>query len=123
VQNDVKLLPKMNDVRDLISITDIGILSSRYSEYICRIALEFMAFSKPVVAPDLNAIPDVVKNKVTGFIYDMEDSQMAADFIVKLANDTKLTNKLGENGFKRINEYYSMKVFSGEVEKILVDIK
>ena len=123
IQDDVKLLPKMDDVRDLISITDIGILSSRYSEYICRIALEFMAFKKPLVAPNLNVIPEVVEHRRGGFIYDLKDENMASEFIIKLADNTELIREMGENGFKRISEHYSMEVFSGEVEKILVDIK
>ena len=44
LHNNVKIIDKVDDVRKIISITDIGILSSRYSEFICRIAMEFMAF-------------------------------------------------------------------------------
>jgi glycosyltransferase involved in cell wall biosynthesis len=119
IQNDVKLLPKINDVRELISITDIGILSSRYSEYICRIALEFMAFGKPVVAPDLNVIPEIIIHGKSGFIYNQKDLDMAADFIVKLASNNKKIKEMGDNGFKRIEENYSMKIFAAEIEKII----
>ena len=119
IQDNVKLLPKMNDVRDLISITDIGILSSRYSEYICRIALEFMAFRKPVVAPDLNVIPEIINHGKSGFIYDLNDVDMAAEFIDKLASNTDLIRKMGKNGFKRIEENYSVKIFTAEIERII----
>jgi len=119
IQYDVKLLPKMNDVKDLISITDIGILSSRYSEYICRIALEFMAFKKPILAPNLNVIPEIVEHGKSGFIYDLKDVDMAAEFIDKLANNTKLIREMGENGFKKIENNYSMKIFTTEIERII----
>lgn len=119
IQNDVKLLPPRNDVRELISITDIGILSSRYSEYICRIALEFMAFGKPVIAPELNVIPEVVVNKETGYIYKLDDSTMAADLILKLSQNTDVGEEMGANGFKRIKENYSQKIFVDEIEKII----
>jgi len=123
IQNDVKLLPQMNDVRDIVSITDIGILSSRYSEYICRIAMEFMAFKKPLVAPNLNVIPEVVEHDSSGFIYDLNDADVAAEYIVKLSGNTQLIKEMGENGFKKISEHYSMKVFSGEIENILEKVK
>ncbi len=119
IQNDVKLLPKMNDVRELISITDIGILSSRYSEYICRIALEFMAFWKPVIAPELNVIPEVVVNKETGYIYKLEDSTIAADLILKLSKNIDEREEMGANGFKRIKKNYSLKIFAEEIERII----
>ena len=118
IQNDVKLLPKMNDVRDVISITDIGILTSRYSEYICRIALEFMAFKKPIVASKLNVIPEIVVHGISGLVYDLKDVDMAAEFIDKLASNTMQTKEMGENGFKRIEENYSMKIFTAEIERI-----
>jgi len=50
-------------------------------------------------------------------------ADMAAEFVVKLANNTKLINEMGENGFKRISEHYSMEVFSEEVEKILEQVQ
>ena len=122
IQNNVKLLPKMNEVRELISITDIGILSSRYSEYICRIALEFMAFKKPLVAPNLNVISEIINHGKSGFIYDLNDVNMAAEFLVKLANNTELIREMGENGSKRIEENYSMKIFTAEIERIIKKI-
>ena len=109
----------MEDVRDLISVTDIGLLSSRYSEFICRIAMEFMAFEVPVVAPRLNVIPEVVKDTETGFIYDLNDSNRAANFILSLSNDERLRETLGKNAFKRMEEIYNLKHFKFEFEKIL----
>lgn len=119
IQNDVKLIPKMNDVRELISISDIGFLSSRYSEYICRIALEFMAFCKPVVAPELNVIPEVVLNNETGYIYKIGDSLMAAELILKLSQNTTIREEMGANAFKRIKTFYSLQIFTEEIEKII----
>lgn len=119
ISKDVKLLPLMNDVRDLISITNIGIFSSRYSEYICRVALEFMAFGKPVVAPDLNVIPEVVMDKETGYIYELEDSTMAANLILKLSKNSEEREHMGSSGFKRIEKNYSLKIFAGEIARII----
>ncbi|MBT8387610.1 MAG: glycosyltransferase family 4 protein [Ignavibacteria bacterium] len=123
IQNDVKVLPLLNDVRNLISITDIGILSSRYSEYICRIALEFMAFRKSLVAPELNVIPEVVMNEESGYLYKLEDSSMAADLILKLTDNSFLRENMGVNGFKRLQDNYSLKIFAGEIEKIIKKVK
>ena len=115
----VNILPKQNDVRDLISITDIGLMSSRYSEYICRIALEFMSFKIPVVAPELNVIPEVVKNNITGFVYPLNNSSFASEKILKLADDSDLREKMGNEGFKRIQNRYSLNSFMEEMMAIL----
>jgi glycosyltransferase involved in cell wall biosynthesis len=115
----VKIIPKQDDVRDLLSITDIGLMSSRYSEYICRIALEFMAFKIPIVAPELNVIPEVVENDVTGFIYPLNDSYVAAEKLLNLAKDISLRNKMGKEGFNKIQNNYSLNVFAEEMKDIL----
>ncbi len=118
-QNYVKVIPRLDDVRDLINISDIGILSSRYSEYICRIAMEFMTFGIPVVAPDLNVIPEVVENNETGYIYDLEDSQMAADNILLLSENLPIRDKMCINGKNRIKKNYSIQIFSKKIEDII----
>ncbi len=115
----VKILPKQNDVRDLLSITDIGLLSSRYSEYICRIALEFMAFKIPVIAPELNVIPEVIENNVSGFIYPLNDTSIAAEKLLIMATNVNLSKKLGNEGFYRIQNNYSLNVFTNEMKNII----
>ena len=115
----VKILSKQDDVRDLLSITDIGLMSSRYSEYICRIAMEYMAFKIPVVAPELNVIPEVVENNVTGFIYHLNDSAFASEKILNLADDSNLRGKMGIEGYNRIQNNYSLTIYKEEVHNIL----
>lgn len=121
LSNYVKILDKSDDVRKLLAVTDIGILSSRYSEYICRIAMEFMCFKIPVVAPELNVIPEVVSHNESGFIYSLNDSQTAAGYILKLAEDNNLIKMMGKNGYNRIMNSFSYDFFSKEIENILTD--
>jgi len=115
----VRILPKQEDVRDLLSITDIGLMSSRYSEFICRIAMEFMAFKIPVVAPDLNVIPEVILNDKTGFIYPLNESSFAAGKILQLAEDISLRRNIGNECYKRIKENYSLRTFENELKNII----
>ena len=118
----VKILTKQDDVRNLLSITDIGLMSSRYSEYICRIAMEFMAFKIPVVAPELNVIPEVVENNITGFIYPLNDSFTAAEKLLELAEDINHRNRFGKDGYYRIQNNYSLNIFTNEISIILKNV-
>ena len=122
LQNFVKIIDKVDDVRDLISISDIGLLSSRYSEFICRIAMEFMAFRKPVVAPDLNVIPEVIENEKSGYIYDLNNSKMASGFILYLANNDSHRILMGEMGSDRIKSLYSIEYFRKELDNVLMEL-
>ena len=121
LQEFVKIIDKVDDVRDLISITDLGLLTSRYSEFICRIVMEYMAFKVPVVAPDLNVIPEVVEDNKTGFIYDLNDSNSAVEYILNLTEDKELRKQMGESAFERLNEFFSLVNFKKELEDILAN--
>ena len=121
LQKNVKIIDRVDDVRKIMSITDIGILSSRYSEFICRIAMEFMAFKKPVVAPDLNVIPEVIENEKSG-IYDLNNSRMASDFILHLANNDIHRKLMGEMGSNRIKSLYSLEYFRKELDNVLMEL-
>jgi glycosyltransferase involved in cell wall biosynthesis len=123
LQNNVKIIDRIDDVRKIISITDIGILSSRYSEFICRIAMEFMAFRKPVVAPDLNVIPEVIENEKSGYIYDLNNSRMASDFILYLANNDSHRKQMGKMGSDRIKNLYSLEYFRKELDNVLMELE
>jgi len=119
----VKINNKVDDVRELISVTNIGLLSSRYSEYICRIAMEFMSFKVPIVAPRVNVIPEVVGNESNGFIYELNDSNQAAEYLLKLINDKELLEQMRLNAFERIKNNYDIIQFDNQIKNILISVK
>lgn len=119
----IKIINKVNDVRKIISITNIGLLSSRYSEFICRIAMEFMSFKVPIVAPRVNVIPEVVGSDENGFIYEATDYNQAANYLLGLINDKNLLDRMGNNSYNRILSKYDVEVFDNEIKSILENIK
>ena len=123
ITSNVKIINKVDDVRALISITDIGLLSSRISEYICRIAMEFMSFKKPIVAPNVNVIPEVVGSIDNGFIYNLNDFNEAADHLLKLINDKELLSKMGLNSFEIMKNNYDDSIFDSKIKSILENIR
>lgn len=123
ISKHIKIINKVDDVRKILSITDIGLLSSRFSEYICRIAMEFMSSGIPVVAPDVNVIPEVVGDNSHGFIYSLNDFNQAADFLVRLINDKPLLNSMGENSRERIFRIYDNPVFDRQIKSVLEKVR
>lgn len=123
INDKVKIINRVDDVRNIISITDIGLLSSRFSEYICRIAMEFMSFKVPIVTPNVNVIPEVVGSSENGFIYQLNNYKEAAGYIIKLTIDEQLKMRMGNNCFNRMNQYYDITVFDKQIKSILESIK
>ena len=59
--------------------------------------VEAQACGKPVIAFDLCAHPEVVRNNKTGFLVPPGDTTAFARAITSLANDKKLRDKMGKN--------------------------
>ena len=58
--SNISFLERQDDVREILSITDIGVIPSVDSEVICRVALEMFSFGIPVIGSDINSIPEVI---------------------------------------------------------------
>lgn len=80
-----------------------------YTEGIPNIMLEAMACGTPVLATQVGAIPDIIKEGETGFLLDSNDPNHIADKIVELIGNTKLLEKVSINAHKYIREAFSYK--------------
>ncbi|MFH0977251.1 MAG: glycosyltransferase family 4 protein [Spirochaetota bacterium] len=58
--NSISFIGKADDARDILKITDIGVVPSIGSEAICRIGLEMLAFGIPIVGSNINSIPELI---------------------------------------------------------------
>lgn len=94
------ILDHQESVRDLISILDIGVITSKDSEAISRIGMEYMAMGKPVVATNVNVLPEIIVDGRNGFIANTEDPFEIAQSVIKLLKNKKLYTKIVENNLK-----------------------
>ena len=60
ISDNVEIVNNFDNVSDALSKVDVGVISSTFSEVICRIGMEFMASGKAVIASDMNVLPEIV---------------------------------------------------------------
>ncbi|MBD5552851.1 MAG: glycosyltransferase family 4 protein [Desulfovibrio sp.] len=60
--------------------------------------IEALAFGMPVIATDVNALPEIVRNGSTGLTVPQKDPAALAKAIARLKNDPGLAMRLGRNG-------------------------
>jgi len=116
--DSLKIIDKVDSVADLISVIDIGIIASRESEAITRIGMEFISMGKPVVATNVNVLPEVVKNGRNGFIVEKENPVEMANHIIELLKNQNLYNSISKNNINDGQNIYSLKYFAEQTEKI-----
>jgi glycosyltransferase involved in cell wall biosynthesis len=79
--------------------------------------LEAQATAKPVVAFNVTAITEVVKNKETGLLVTPDSSELA-DAISTLLNDKPLREKMGRSGREFVSKTFSWDVCAQKMSKV-----
>lgn len=106
LENNVQWLGERQDTQNLLSMSDIGILSS-HQEGFSNAILEMMAAKLPVVATDVGGNPEAVIHGETGYIVPVQNPQALAEALLNLVHNPQ-RNCMGEAGAKRVEEKFTM---------------
>jgi glycosyltransferase involved in cell wall biosynthesis len=93
---------------------DLFVLSSR-REGLPNSILEAMAMGLPVVTTDVAGAKELVLDTVTGFVRPQGDIHGLAQAILSLAKDTRLRQRMGQAGRRRIEQEFS---FFGRLQSV-----
>lgn len=87
---------------------DIGVLLNDASgEGLSNSIMEYMAYGKPVIATALGGNPELVSDNETGFLIPPRQVQILAEKICLLIQNKSERLRLGANGKKRLEQYFS----------------
>jgi len=106
LQRDVFFLGRCERVAELLSISDVCVLSSR-AEGFSNAILEYMAAARPVVVTDVGGAREAVTEGKTGYIVPAGDEREMADRIVQLLRDPKHAQTMGQRGRQIVVEKFS----------------
>lgn len=109
------------DIPEIISIMDIGVLTS-LSEGIPLALLEYMASSKPVVSTDVGGISEVVVNGENGFLAPPGNFHKLAEKIIRLVENKSLAAEIGKNAFNTVKEKFSEDGMMDKIESLYDEI-
>jgi glycosyltransferase involved in cell wall biosynthesis len=70
--------------------------------------LESMAFAKPVVGGRIGGIPEQIRDKVDGILFEPGNVQALADVLDDLALNPQKAKEMGLNARQRLREKYSL---------------
>jgi len=118
IKEKFRFVGKVRDPREIISLFDIGVVSSVGSETICRVALEYMSMGKPTVGTSVNAIPEVVRHGVNGLVVEPENTEELAFALIELLQDERKRKKFGEKSRSMVLEKFTLNVFAQKTEEV-----
>ena len=106
IKDSVIFAGMRKDVPEILSILNAFVLPS-LNEGLPIALLEAQAAKVPVVATRVGAIPDVVKDGITGILIPPEDPEAIAKSIVRVLSDRKGAHNMAQKGFERVRDNFS----------------
>jgi glycosyltransferase involved in cell wall biosynthesis len=114
LQGAVRCLGWHDDGYRLIAAADILSLTSLW-EGTPFTLLEAMAWSRPVVATAVNGCPEIILDKVTGFLVPPGDTTAWARRVVDLLHDPAKAISMGKQGRRRVEEKFAMPAMLSQI--------
>ncbi len=98
------------------------VVPSLWPEVFGMVAIEAMAMGKPVIASHTGALPEVIVDRVTGFLVPPADVQALREAISRLAQDPVLATKFGRAGRTRAEQRYGAERHYAELMKVYEEV-
>ena len=106
----VRFFGFVGDVAGFLSACDLSVCPTEpaLGEGFGLSALEAMAVGRPVIATRVGSLPEVVVDGESGLVVAPESVDAMCSALVRLARDDALRRRLGEGGFHRAQQHFSL---------------
>lgn len=122
IENQVLFLGFVDDITDLMNITDINVNCSIGTETSSLALSEGMSIGIPAIASDYTGNKYMIQDQVNGLIFSQKNYVELAKKILLLSNDKKLYYELSNNAYKRFCEELNAKRMTQETEKYYISL-
>ena len=96
---------------------DLFIMSSIY-EGLGRSITEALSCGVPVVCTDVEGVPEIVRDNITGILVPPKDSNKLADGIIRTLNDMETAKKMAEEGRRFVNDNFDVNKMVNDIDSL-----
>lgn len=107
LEEKVLITGHREDIPEILSITDVAVLTSESYEGVPQAVLQYLAMERPVIATDVGSISEVIKDRETGILVPPNSARNVAEGILRLLNDKELGRRLGKDGRKLVEKKFN----------------
>lgn len=100
--------------RATLSVFPFVVTKTGVQEGFGLVVVEAMGCACPVIAGDLPAMNDTIKNGKNGLLFPSGNTQALADAIIKLLDDPELRARLAEEGRKSVVQKFDWEAIAGK---------
>jgi sugar transferase (PEP-CTERM/EpsH1 system associated) len=121
LEQTVTLAGTRKDIADLLSASDVFLLSS-ISEGIPLTVIEAMAARRPVVSTAVGGLPELIEHGVSGMLAPSGDASSLAASMVQLYQNANLRNQMAEVAASRAQEKFSLQGMLNSYRDVYYDV-
>jgi len=122
VDDRVRFLGEVKDVRPLLAATDVFVLASTAVETFSMAMLESMAMEVPTIVTDIGGLREAVVPGETGELLAPAAPEQLADALQRYIGDRQLLRKMGEIARERVQERFSKDAMTHATAEILNEV-
>ncbi|HSA07342.1 MAG TPA: glycosyltransferase [Candidatus Gastranaerophilales bacterium] len=98
------------------------ILPCNWFEVFGRTLLESFLCSKPVIASNIAAIPNIIDHGLNGYLFEPKNIEEISEMMLRLINDKEFAAEMGENGNKKLKLLYNSELYYSKYLELLIKI-
>jgi len=106
------------DVPQLLSASDLFILSTIRREGLAISLIEALAYKVPIIATKVGGIPEVITDKVNGLLIAPNEPFLLASAIEELLNNPDESYQYAQTGFKRFKNQFESITMVRKIESL-----
>lgn len=114
----VEFLGFQPDVPGVMRRCSVGVIASLGSEAVSRVALEWMACGRPIVATRVGCLPELVKDGVTGYLVAPGDPAALTAAMRRLAGEPGTVDRMGQAARADAEARFGLHRFIRETEAV-----
>lgn len=102
----IKFFGNVKNVQKVVGNCDLFFLPSE-DESFGLAALEAMSCEVPIIATNVGGLKELISPGVDGYLTEVGDTEMLAQYAIKILTDTNLQKKLGTNARRKVLGKYT----------------
>jgi glycosyltransferase involved in cell wall biosynthesis len=113
-------VPRMEVVK-LMNECSLYVLASR-TDASPRVLREAMASKKPIIAANIDGIPELVINNYNGILFEKENVDDLTQKMRMILYDKTFADKIAKNGFEYVQRKFSEKIYIKQYKEMIESI-
>ena len=114
---DVLFTGYRKDIPELLSIFDVFVLTSLW-EGLPRVLVQAAAVGKPLVAFNVDGVPEIVKDNYNGFLIQPKNTQQLSAKVIYLMENPEIAKAMGRKGRDIVEDKWTIETMVSQTENV-----